>query len=156
MRKLAIVFALAAALLPSSAQALLESRPLIGDDPAALLGLSVAEVLGRWGAPESAYAVRGEEAWQDDVAFRYADGYTLFLYGERLWQVRLAQPYAGSTYGLFLGDPIEKAYSLLGEPYERDGDTFVYRMPYQGYPVRLRLDLPDGKLSDIYVYRADF
>lgn len=157
MRKLALAIAIAAALLPAFAQqAPAETGPAIGDDPATILGLSVSEVLGRWGPPQSVFSVRGEEAWQDDVAFRYAEGFTLFLYGEKLWQLRLSAPYAGSAYGLFLGDSFDKAYSLLGEPHERSGDRLVYRMPYQGYPVRLRLDLTDGKLSDIYLYRADF
>jgi len=156
MRRLALAIAIAAALLPASAQAPGGAPSAIGDDAASLLGLSIADVLGRWGAPQSVFSVRGEEAWQDDVAFRYAEGFTFFLYGERLWQLRLSAPYAGSAYGLFLGDSLDKACSLLGEPLERSADRLVYRMPYQGYPVRLRLDLTDGKLSDIYLYRADF
>ena len=126
------------------------------DDPAPLLGLGLSEALARCGSPASVLPVRGEEAWQDDVAFRYREGYTLFIFGDRLWQLRFVPPYAGSVYGLFLGDPADKAYSLLGEPYERSADSLVYRMPFRGYPVRLRLDLRDGSISDIYVYRADF
>jgi len=129
---------------------------LLDDDPAPLLGLGLAEAVSLYGPPASVFAVRGEEAWQDDVAFRYAPGYTLFLYGDRLWQLRFAAPYAGSVYGLFVGDAADKACSLLGEPYERGNDFLVYRMPYRGYPVCLRLDLANGRLSDIYVYRADF
>lgn len=158
MRRLALSLALAACLAPALArgQVSAEASPLLDDDPASLLGLAVAEAIGRFGPPESVYAVRGAEEWQDDVAFRYQEGTTLFLYGDRLWQLRFAAPYAGSIYGLFLGDPADKAYSLLGEPYERGETSLVYRMPYQGYPVRLRLDLAEGKLADIYVYRADF
>ncbi len=157
MRRLPLALALAAVLLGPASPALAQgSPPLLEDDPAPLLGLAVAEAIERYGAPESVYAVRGGEAWQDDVAFRYRQGYTLFMFGDRLWQLRFVQPYAGSVYGLFVGDSADKAYSLLGEPYERGEATLVYRMPYRGYPVRLRLDLSDGKLSDIYVYRADF
>lgn len=152
MRRFALILALAIAFLPAFA----EAQAIIEDDPAPLLGLALAEAVERCGPPSSVYPVRGDESWQDDVAFRYPQGYTLFIYGDRLWQLRFAAPYAGSVYGLFVGDTAEKACSLLGEPYERSEGTLVYRMPYRGYPVRLRLDLADGKLSDIYVYRADF
>jgi len=141
---------------PPAAASPAPARAILDDDPAAILGLAVPAAIVRYGPPDSVYAVRGDEPWQDDVAFRYASGFTLFMYGDRLWQLRLAAPYAGSIYGLFLGDPADKAYSLLGEPYERSELSLVYRMPYRGYPVRLRLDLVDGKLADIYVYRDDF
>jgi hypothetical protein len=130
--------------------------PILEDDPAPLLGLALAEAIARYGAPASVLPVRGEEAWQDDVAFKYRAGYTLFLFGDRVWQLRFAAPYAGSVYGLFVGDSADKACSLLGEPYERLDASLVYRMPYRGYPVRLRLDLKDGAIADIYLYRADF
>ena len=161
MRRTALVLALAAALLPAAPQAAPErpssSAPSsIGADPAGLLGLGLPEAVGRLGLPESVYAVRGEEPWQDDVAFRYAEGFTLFLYDDRLWQLRFSAPYADPVYGLYVGDAADKAYSLMGEPYERGENELVYRMPYQGYPVRLRLDLKEGKLADIYLYRADF
>jgi hypothetical protein len=133
-----------------------EVPPFLDDDPAPLLGLSLAESFERYGTPVSVFPVRGEETWQDDVAFLYQPGYTFFLYGDRLWQLRFAAPYSGSVYGLFLGDGVDKICSLLGEPYERGEVFLVYRMPYRDYPVRLRLELSDGKLSDIYVYRADF
>ena len=129
---------------------------LLEDDPAPLLGLGLAEAIGRFGVPSSVYPFRGEEAWQDDVAFVYHAGITLFWYGDRLWQLRLAAPYAGSLYGLFIGDPADKAYSLLGEPFERPPESLVYRLPYRGYPVRLRLVVAEGRIADAYLYRADF
>lgn len=163
MRRIALSLCFATFVFCAAAQALgavAVDSPVdstaIDDDPAPLLGLSLADSLGRFGSPESVYAVRGAEAWQDDVAFRYAPGYTLFIYGDKLWQLRFASPYAGSVYGLFLGDSADKAYSLLGEPYERSDVTLVYRMPYRGYPVQLRLDLRERAIVDIYVYRADF
>jgi len=149
-------FALSLFLCAAAAVAAAEAPLVLEDDPAPLLGLCLSEALERYGSPASVFPVRGEEAWQDDVAFRYGPGYTLFLYGDRLWQLRFAAPYAGSVYGLFLGDGVDKICSLLGEPYERGESFLVYRMPYRGYPVRLRLEVADGTLSDIYVFRADF
>lgn len=159
MRRFVFFLAFTASIASLAAQApIAPATPetIIEDDPAPLLGLGVPEAIARCGAPASVLPVRGEEAWQDDVAFKYREGYTLFLYGDRLWQLRFAEPYAGSVYGLFVGDAADKAYSLLGEPYERLPDSLVYRMPYRGYPVRLRLDLREGSIADIYVYRADF
>jgi hypothetical protein len=79
----------------------------------------------------------------------------LFLYGDRLWQLRIARPYVGSIYGLFLGDPADKACSLLGQPFESGPDYLLYRMPYRAFPVRLRLVLSEGRVADAYLYRAD-
>jgi hypothetical protein len=132
-----------------------EAPAVLEDDPSAMLGLTLADALSRLGAPSSVAAVRGGEAWQDDVAFIYASGYTLFLYGDRLWQLRFAAPYAGSIYGLFLGDTADKACSLLGQPFESGQGFLEYRMPGKAFPVRLRLILGDGRVADAYLYRAD-
>jgi hypothetical protein len=132
-----------------------EAPALLDDDPSAMLGLTIADAFSRLGAPSSVAAVRGGEAWQDDVAFIYAAGYTLFMYGDRLWQLRLAAPYAGSIYGLFLGDSADKACSLLGQPFESGPGFLEYRMPGKSFPVRLRLVLGEGRVADAYLYRAD-
>lgn len=149
-----------AAALPADAAtpagAARSAPPILDDDPAALLGLALGEAFGRFGPPASAIAVRGEEAWQDDVAFRYAPGYTLFIFGDRLWQLGFAAPYSGSIFGLFIGDEADKAYSILGEPHERGEAALVYRMPYRGFPVRLRLVLAGTKIAEAYLYRADY
>jgi hypothetical protein len=148
---------LALALCLAAATSLLaDQAPILDDDPAPMLGLSLGDSLARFGAPSSVGAVRGEAAWQDDVAFVYSAGYTIFLYGDRLWQIRFSKPYAGSIYGLFIGDDSGKALSSLGQPYEGGADYLVFRMPYKSYPVRLRLALQDGRISDAYLYRADF
>jgi hypothetical protein len=129
---------------------------ILSDDPADLLGLVLGDCLTRFGAPASVCAIRGDAAWQDDVAFIYASGYTLFLYGDRLWQVRFTKPYLGSIYGLFLGDGSEKVISILGQPWENGSGFLVYRMPYKSYPVRLKLTLQENRVTDVYLYRADF
>lgn len=141
---------------PLAAQTANATVALLDDDPAPLLGGTLAGTLDRFGAPSSVYAVRGAEAWQDDVAFGYVAGFTFFIFGDRVWQLRLAAPYAGSIYGLFLGDHSEKALSTLGQPYERTADSLVYRLPYRGYPVKLRLVFASDALVDVYLYRADF
>jgi hypothetical protein len=149
-----------ATILASSAALSAEPQPpaaaILSDDPSDLLGLGLGESFSRFGAPASVAAIRGDEAWQDDVAFAYPAGYSLFLYGDRLWQLRFTKPYSGSLYGLFLGDDSDKALSILGQPYESGADYLLYRMPFKSYPVRLRLVLLDGRIADAYLYRADF
>ena len=155
-----LVFALFLAIAGSSglkAEAISSYAPtILDDDPSALLGMNLGESLARFGAPSSVFPLRGEAAGQDDVAFVYGTGYTLFMYGDRLWQLRFTKPYAGSIYGLFLGDGSDKALSILGQPYESGPGFLVYRMPYKSYPVRLRLALQDDRIADAYLFRADF
>jgi hypothetical protein len=159
---LATAAPLAAAAEPAPAQpAPPAARPqsvpaILDDDPSSLLGLSLGDVFARLGAPASVYALRGDESWQDDVAFSYGSGYAAFIYGDKLWQIRFTKPYAGSLFGLFLGDSQDKILSILGQPYENGPGYLVYRMPYKPYPVRLRLALQDERLADAYLFRADF
>ncbi|HET7838340.1 MAG TPA: hypothetical protein VFL04_01185 [Rectinemataceae bacterium] len=133
-----------------------QSAPILEDDPAPLLGYGIAEAITRFGPPGSVRPFRGEEAWQDDVAFIYPPGYTLFWSGDRLWQIRFTAPYTGTIYGLFIGDQSSKVYSTLGQPYEIQGETLIYRLAYRGYPVRLSLVFASDRLADVYLYRADY
>jgi hypothetical protein len=126
------------------------------DDAASLLGLGLPDALGRFGAPAHVSAIRGEAAWQDDVVFSYPEGLSLYWAGDRLWQIRFESGYAGSVYGLFVGDAVDKAVSLLGSPYYSSADAIVFRLAYKGYPVRLRVVVAADKVSAIYLYRADF
>jgi hypothetical protein len=141
------------ATMASVAQA---SPAYLPDDSASFLGLGLSSALERCGTPASVGVLRGEEAWQDDVVFSYAAGYSLFWVGNKLWQIRFGKGYSGSVYGLFIGDKPEKVYSILGTPYYQGEAGLVYRLPYRSYPVRLRLVLTDGAVSDFYLYRADF
>jgi hypothetical protein len=156
IRRLALASFLALAAAAAGAEAAGTSPAILDDDPAALLGLGLAESLARFGAPSSVGAVRGDAPWQDDVAFVYPAGYSLFMYGDRLWQLRFTKPYAGSIFGLFLGDGPDKAQSILGQPYESGPGFLLYRMPFKPYPVRLRLALQEDRIVDAYLYRADF
>ena len=101
-------------------------------------------------------SVRGEEPWQDDVAFEYEGGVSVFWFRDCLWQIRLSEGYRGSCFGVFLGDSTEKALSLLGTP-ERVLENYLeWRLPYQGFPVRIRALVSQGVVSEMYVYRSDF
>lgn len=129
---------------------------IILDDPAPLLGMTLGEAWARFGPPVKVAALRGDSPWQDDVAFVYSSGYALSWAGDRLWQIHFSQGYAGSVYGIFLGDGAEKLVSTLGTPYFSSETSLVFRLAWKGFPVRLRASLSQAKVSDLFVYRADF
>ncbi len=127
------------------------------DDSSALLGMDLAGAFERCGVPASVAAVRGDELWQDDVVFSYPAGFSLYWFGSRLWQIHFEKAYGGSVYGLFIGDSSDKLLSIMGTPYFQNDSGLVYRLPFKSYPVRLRVILnKDGRISDFYLYRADF
>lgn len=120
-------------------------------DPSAYLGATIAQLAATLGLPRSVKASRGPEAWQDDVVFVY-DDCELYLYRDRVWQVR-----SGAAYGLRVGDGRDAVLAALGEPFQRYEADFVYQRPSRAWPIRLRLRFgEDGAVSDLFVYRADF
>jgi len=129
---------------------------VLPDDPASLLGMGLSDALARFGAPSRVEVSRGAEAWQDDVVFVYGSGTGLYWAIDRLWQIRFSPGYAGSVYGVFLGDAADKVVSTLGTPYYQDETNLVFRLPFRGYPVRLRVVIAGGAVKELYVYRADF
>ncbi len=144
---LALLLALAA----SSAQA----QDVQSLDLPALVGLTPAEALERLGAPAEVSAVRGEEAWQDDVVFFYPQHLYLFWYQNRVWQVRLDALYQGGFLGLAMGASRSAVRQALGAPMKELEDSVVYQLEERGYPVRLRLYFEEERLVDLYCYRGD-
>jgi len=141
-----LLFLLTSALLVAQTQGIVPA-----DDPAALVGATLAEVVARMGAPRSVHAVRGPEAWQDDVVFVYADR-DLYWFRDRVWQVGL-----DAAYGLARGDSRERVLALRGEPLEQPAGALVYILPGEAWPIRLRLDLDaEARVRSLFVYRADF
>lgn len=144
---------LIAALLCAAAPAAWSQAPgtAVAGSPAALVGLTLGDLYGRFGVPLSVHAVRGEEVWQDDVVMVYGQG-DFYLYGDRVWQVSLK-----AGYGLELGDPRQAAALALGEEARDRGDHFLLPLPGEGWPLELRVNIDGaGRVSAIYVYRPDF
>jgi hypothetical protein len=97
------------------------------------------------------HAVRGNEAWQDDVVFVY-DTIELYWFRDRVWQVR-----ANSSYGIRAGDSRETVISLLGEPLQRLERDLVFQLPSRAWPLRLRVRFAEkGGVADLFLYRGDF
>ena len=126
-------------------------------DPAGLLGLSPALAIERFGPPARVFAVRGAEPWQDDVVFDYAGGFSLFLFRDRVWQVRIGEAHAAPVFGFVVGLSIERAIAILGAPNRELPGAYEWVLPGDAWPVRLRgvVDAT-GSIHELYVYRADF
>jgi hypothetical protein len=121
-------------------------------DPITVVGMTLAMVYARYGIPESVYAVRGTEEWQDDVVFVYANGWDLYIYQDRVWQVGLK-----SAYGISLGDPGGVVSLVLGDGVEVYTGYMLYPLPSRSWPLQLRIDLDAaGKVTAIFVFRSDF
>lgn len=132
-------------------------EPVMPWSPSVILGMSPGEAIKRLGAPQRVYALRGSEAWQDDVVFDYGDGLSLFLFADRVWQVRIAEPYPLPILGFILGGTRKDIAEALGFPaVPMEGDP-EWMLAGEAWPVRLRaLPGKDGSIRELYVYRADF
>ncbi|GHU87269.1 hypothetical protein FACS189476_02430 [Spirochaetia bacterium] len=123
------------------------------DDPSALIGLTLEALLNRFGIPQSVYAVRGLEDWQDDVVFVYQAG-DFYVFRDRVWQIGLK-----SAYGIRVGDPRAAVELALGDKAEVFEDHFLLSLPGKAWPLMLRVNLsgPAGAgVSALFIYRPDF
>jgi len=120
------------------------------EDPAQIVGLTLTELINRFGVPKQVYAVRGTAAWQDDVVFVYDAG-EFFIYGNRVWQLKLK-----SAYNVKQGDTKTTVTRTLGESRDYEGYT-LYQLPAKAWPMMLRINWDtSGKAAEIYIYRSDF
>jgi hypothetical protein len=120
-------------------------------EPLSFVGMRLAELVERFGPPETVSTARGGEVWQDDVVFQYAEG-DFFIFRDRVWQVKLA-----SALGVSLRDPKAAALLILGSEVQDLGDHLLLPLPDRGWPLALRVNLSGaGLVSAIYIYRPDF
>lgn len=120
-------------------------------DPASRIGLDLGELVARCGAPESVYAVRGGQDWQDDVVFVYEDG-DYYIYRDRVWQMGLR-----SAYGISVGD----REALISLVLEKGVETFdgytLCSLPGRAWPLTVRFNVDkNGLITHIFIYRPDF
>jgi hypothetical protein len=124
---------------------------LLNADPASFIGLSLENLLSRFGVPQAVYAARGNEAWQDDVVFMYGDA-GFYVFKDRVWQIQVK-----AAYGVKTGDPRPAVSLTLGEGAEEFADHIILSLPSRGWPLALRVNLnASGFVSAVYVYRPDF
>jgi hypothetical protein len=122
----------------------------LGQDPAALIGVTLTDLIGRFGVPKQVYAVRGVAAWQDDVVFVYDAG-EFYIFGNRVWQLMLR-----SAYNIKDGDNRAAVTRVMGEGRNFEGYT-LFQLPGKAWPVMLRVNWDaSGRAAGIYIYRSDF
>jgi hypothetical protein len=139
-----IVLAVAASLWPQ------QNAPGQYDEQLTLIGLKLDELYQRFGSPQTVYAARGGETWQDDVVFVYNEG-DFYVYRDRVWQIGIK-----SIYGIRIGDAKAVALLVLGENAQDKGDYVLYAFPGSAWPLSMRINFTAGKISAIFVYRADY
>jgi hypothetical protein len=147
------VFLLIILLMPPGPLALRAQAPeaVLNTDPASLIGLSLENLLSRFGVPQAVYAARGNEEWQDDVVFVY-EGADFYVYKDRVWQIGLK-----SAYGVKLGDSHPAVSLILGEDAVDFEDYVFLALPSKGWPLAFRVNLDgSGLVSALFVYRPDF
>ncbi|MDR1929248.1 MAG: hypothetical protein LBQ44_01340 [Treponema sp.] len=128
----------------------LSAQAPANQDPALLIGLTLTELVGRFGTPKAVYPVRGMAAWQDDVVFTYDSG-EFYIYGNRVWQLKLP-----SAYGVKTGDPRGAVVRIQGEGKDFEGYT-LFQLPSKVWPLILRVNWDaSNRVSGIFIYRSDF
>jgi hypothetical protein len=120
-------------------------------EPLPFVGMRLAELIERFGPPETVSAARGGEVWQDDVVFHYAE-WEFYIFKDRVWQVKLT-----SVFGVSLRDSKAVALLVLGNEVQDMGDHLLLPLPARSWPLTLRVNISNtGLVSAIYIYRPDF
>jgi hypothetical protein len=121
------------------------------EDTSSLIGLTLEGLISRFGCPQSVYAVRGKEIWQDDVVFTYEAG-DFYIYKDRIWQIEVK-----TAYGINIGDNLTSVSWILGEGTQIYRDYFLIPLRGHPWPLMLRLNIDSvGSISAIFIYRPDF
>ena len=120
------------------------------NDPASLIGLTLEDLIRRFGAPRSVYPVRGIEEWQDDVVFVYNEG-DFYIMKDRVWQLGLR-----SAYLVRSGDYRSSAFFNLGEVVYSAEDYAIFLLKGYNWPLALRCNFDAaGRVTLIFIYRSD-
>jgi len=144
-------FLLCSILLIAGLPAWAQSAPAAQQDQqVSFVGMKLDELYRRFGPPQTVYAARGDENWQDDVVFVYSEG-DFYVYRDRVWQIGIK-----SIYGMKIGDAKGVALLTLGEKAQDGGDYVLYSFSGGAWPLSLRVNVNADKISSIFVYRTDY
>ncbi len=119
------------------------------------IGLDLPAAYRCFGAPREVFAVRGPEAWQDDVVFYFDNHLYLFWLRDRVWQARVDRFFGGEFLGLRMGMSRAEVRARMGEPLSEGEGFLLFHLEDVGYPIRLRLLFEEERLVDAYCYRSD-
>jgi hypothetical protein len=120
------------------------------NDPASLVGASLRDLISMFGAPQSVYATRGPNTWQDDVVFAYGD-WEFYIYKDRVWQISLK-----AAYGIKIGERREVIPLVLGNGVQIYEGFTLYTYSNRSWPITLRFNTDQYNLiTAIFIYRPD-
>lgn len=120
-------------------------------DLCTLIGISVRDMITRFGAPDSVYAVRGAAEWQDDVVFEYKN-VDFYCYKDRVWQISVQ-----TANGIHIGDAKMAVTMVHGS--DTKGNNKRISAAVSGYPMPLAYSYlidTHGRVSAIYLSRTDY
>jgi hypothetical protein len=126
------------------------SQQNYANDPASLIGTSLKDLIAIFGVPQSVYAARGPNLWQDDVVFAYGD-WEFYLYKDRVWQISLK-----TAYGIKIGERRDVIPLVLGAGVQTYDAYMLYTYPNRSWPISIRFNTGrNGLVSAIFIFRAD-
>jgi hypothetical protein len=126
------------------------------DSPTELIGMDPAQAFAALGAPAGIFTQRGTEPNEDDVVFFYPDFRYVFWFGNRVWQVCYDRRYAGSVMGFSIGMGRAEAEAATPGRLQESGGSLFLSVDTGRFPLRVRLAMAGGRVTDIYVYRSDW
>ena len=134
-----------------SAQVSALSPAVTGDEKLAYIGMTLEQLIERFGVPRTVVAARGNETWQDDVVFQYADA-DFFIHRDRVWQAKFS-----TACGISTRDRKAAVMLLLGNTAEDKGDHALLSIPDKDWPTMIRVNFNNsGQVISIFIYRSDF
>jgi hypothetical protein len=123
----------------------------VNDEKLSFVGMTLADLIERFGTPKTVTAERGNEHWQDDVVFQYNEG-DFYIHRDRVWQVMLP-----SACGVSNRDRKAVVLLVLGDTAQDRGDHILLPISGKDWPLMLRLNMNNsGQVSAIYIYRPDY
>jgi len=134
-----------------------QERPLNAglsiDEQYAFIGMTLEQLIDRFGPPRAVAAARGIETWQDDVVFQYT-GVDFYIHINRVWQVQFT-----STHGISHGNRKTAVIQILGNTTQDEGDYALVPVLNKDWPLMMRVNFnsaDNGQVTAIFLYRPDF
>ena len=150
MRQLIIFFVVLSLTITSLGAQTFQPVVIQPGEPFSFVGMTLGEMIERFGIPRSVYTARGDEEWQDDVVFVYDEG-DFYIFRDRVWQIGVT-----AVYGIRTGDVKAVAMLVLGEGAQDMGDYILFTLHGFAWPLSLRVSISNDRIAAIYIYRPDF
>jgi hypothetical protein len=115
-----------------------------------IVGMTMEEIFSQFGTPQTIYAVRGAESWQDDVVFAYKD-FDCYIYQDRVWKVGVK-----SVLGISIGDSRDAAALVLDDKVVAFDNCMIAPLSSKDWSLVIRVNFNDkGDITALFIYRPD-